>query len=58
MNVAYVKKDSAEKHLIEIRSNRIITADMVYSNGKLKCVLHQSSSQYGAIRSAINHVYI
>ena len=41
MNVAYVKKDSAEKHLIEIRSNRIITADMVDINGKVKSMVHQ-----------------
>ena len=35
-----------------------MTADMVDSNGKVKCMVHQSSSQYGGIRSAINHVYI
>ena len=31
---------------------------MVDSNGKVKCMVHQSSYQYGGIRSAINHVYI
>ena len=41
-----------------IRSNEIITADMVDSNGNVKCMVHQSSSQYGGIRSTINHVYI
>ena len=56
MNVACVEKDSAEENLRVIRSTRIVTADMVDSNGKLKSVFHQSSSQYGGIRSAINHV--
>ena len=41
-----------------IRSNKIITADMVYSNGKVKCMFHQSGSQYGIIIGTINHVYI
>ena len=41
-----------------IRSNGIITADMVDSNGKVKFMVHQSSSNYGGTRSAINHVYI
>ena len=45
-------------HLKEIRSYVIITAAMVESNGKVKCMVNQSSSQYGGIRSAINHVYI
>ena len=36
----------------------IITVDMVYSNGKVKCTFHQSCSQYGGIRSAINRDYI
>ena len=58
MNVAYVEKDNAEEHLRAIRSDGIITADMVDSTGKVKCMVHQSSSQYGGIRSAINHVYI
>ena len=58
MNVPYVEKDSAEEHLREIRSNVIITSDMVESNGNLKCMFHQSRYQYGGIRSAINHVYI
>ena len=31
---------------------------MVDSYGKVKCMLHQSSSQYGCIRSATDHVYI
>ena len=58
MNVAYVEKEFAEEHLRAIRSNNIITADMVDSNGKVKCMVQQSSSQYGGIRSAINNVYI
>ena len=58
MNVPYVEKDSTEEHLIAIRSNVIINVDMVDSNGKVKCVFQQSRSQYGGIRSAINHVYI
>ena len=41
-----------------IRSDRIITTDMVNSNVKVKCMVHQSIYQYGGIRSAINHVYI
>ena len=41
-----------------IRGEEIITADMVDSSGKVKCMVHQSSSQYEGIRSAINHVYI
>ena len=31
---------------------------MVDSNGKVKCMVHQSSSQCGGIRRAINHVNI
>ena len=30
---------------------------MVDSNRKVRCMVHQSSSKYGGIRSAINHVY-
>ena len=41
MNVAYVEKDSAEDNFRSIRSNRIITADVVDSNGNLKCMVHQ-----------------
>ena len=58
MNVPYVENDSAEDNLRAIRSNVTITVDMVNSNGKLKCMFHQSRSQYGGIRSAINPVYI
>ena len=57
MNVAYVETDSAEEHLIVIRSHKIITADMVDSYRMVKCMVHQSSSHYGGIRSAITHVY-
>ena len=56
--VSYMEKDSEEEHLRAIRSENIITADMVDCNGKVKCMVHQSSSQYGDIRSSINHVYI
>ena len=31
---------------------------MVDSNGKAKCVVNQSGSQYRGIRRAINHAYI
>ena len=41
MNVAYVEKDIAEEHLIAIRSDKIITADMVDSNVKVKFMVHQ-----------------
>ena len=58
MNVASVENYSAEEHLRSTRSNRIITTVMVDINVKLKCMVHQSSSQYGGIRIAINHVYI
>ena len=58
MNVAYVENNSAGDHLIVIRSEGIITAYMVDSNGKVKCMVHQPHSQYGGIRSAINHDYI
>ena len=58
MNVTYVENDSAEEHLRVIRSDKIITADMVDIYGKVKCTVHQSSSHYGGIRSAINHIYI
>ena len=58
MNVTYVEKDRTEEHLRAISSNVIITVDMVDSNGKVKFIFHQSRSQYGGIRSAINHVYI
>ena len=40
MNVACVEKDSAEEHLRAIISDRIITTDMVASNGKVKCMVH------------------
>ena len=58
MNFAYVEKDSIEESLRAIRSNIILTADMVNSNGKVKCMVHQLIFQYEGIRSAINHVYI
>ena len=58
INVSYVETDSAEEHLREIRSNKIVTTDMVNSNRKVRCMVHQSSSRYGGIRSAMNHVYI
>ena len=57
-NVTYVENDIAEEHLRAIRSDEIITADMVDSNGNVKCMVHQSSSQYGGTRSAIDHIYI
>ena len=41
MNVAYVEKDSTEDHVRAIRSNIIITADMVDINGKVKSMVHQ-----------------
>ena len=41
VNIAYVEKDSAEEHLREIRSDEIITVDMVDSNGKVKRMVHQ-----------------
>ena len=53
-----MKNDNVEEHLIEIRSNEIITVDMVESNGRVKCMVHQSRSQYEGIRSTINRVYI
>ena len=40
------------------RSDKIITADTLDSNGNVECMFHQSSSHYGGIRSAINHVKI
>ena len=58
MNVPYVENDSEEEHLRAISSNIIINVYMVESNGKVKCMFCQSCSQYGGIRSAINHVYI
>ena len=58
MNVAYVENDIAEDYLRSIRSNRIITTDMVDSNGKINCMVHQLGSQYVGIRSAINSLYI
>ena len=58
INVAYVEKDSVEGHFRAIRSDKIITTDMVDSNGNLEYMVHQSSSRYGDIRSAIDHVYI
>ena len=41
MNVAYVEKDISEEHLRSIRSNTIITSDMVDSDEKVKCMVHQ-----------------
>ena len=58
MNVAYLERGSAYDHLRAIRSEKIITSDMVDSNGKVKCMVHQSSSQYGVIGSTISHVCI
>ena len=46
MNVAYLENDIAEENLREIRSKVISTTDMVDSNGKVKCMVHQSSYQY------------
>ena len=56
MNVVHVENDSAEENLIVIRIEKYITADMVDNNGKVNYMVHQSSSQYGGIISAINHV--
>ena len=36
-----MENDSAEEHLIAIRINIIITADMVDINGKVKSMVHQ-----------------
>ena len=58
MNVAYVENDSAEDNMRAIKINGIITTDMMDINGDMKFMVHQSSSQYGGIRSEINHVYI
>ena len=40
------------------KREKIITADMVDIDGKVKCMIHKSSSQCGGTRSVINHVYI
>ena len=58
INVAYVEEDIVEERFRSIRRNIIITTYIMDSNGKVKCMVHQSSSLYGCIRSAINHVYI
>ena len=58
MNVSYAEKDGAEELLRETRRDVIITAYMVNIDEKVKCMIHQSSYQYGGIRSTINHVYI
>ena len=41
INVTYLEKDSAEDRLREIRCEKNITTDMVDSNGKVKCTVHQ-----------------
>ena len=41
MNVDFVDKFSAEEHLRAIRSNGIITAEILDSNGNVKCMVHQ-----------------
>ena len=41
MKVTYVEKDGAEDELRAIRSEIIITVDMLDSNGKVKCMVHQ-----------------
>ena len=56
MNVAHVETDSAEDNLKANISNGIINAYMVDSNGKVKCMVHQSSSQYEGTRGAISRV--
>ena len=58
INVVCVEKDSVESYLRVIRSTKIVTADMVDSNGKVSFMFHQSGSNYGGVRSAIRHVYI
>ena len=58
INVAYVEEDIVEERFRSIRRNIIITTYIMDSNGKVKCMVHQSSSQYGGIRSAINRVCI
>ena len=58
VNVSYAEKDSMDENLRAIRSGVIITSDMGDINGKVKCMFHQSSSQYGGIIISINHVYI
>ena len=37
----HTEKDIAEEHLRAIRSVEIVTAEMVDSNGKVKCMVHQ-----------------
>ena len=58
INASYVEEGGAEGHLRAIERDGIITAYMVDNNGKVKCMVYQSISQYRGIRSAINHVYI
>ena len=58
INDASVENDSVEGNLRAIRSDKIITTEMVDSNGKVKCMVHQSSSQYGGTIIAIDHVFI
>ena len=57
LNVAYMENDDVEEHLRAIESNKVINSDMVYSNGKVKFMVHKSSYQYGGIKSAINCIY-
>ena len=58
MDVSYVEKDITEENLREIRSDGIIITDILDSIRKVKCMVHQSSSQYRGIRSVINYVYM
>ena len=41
MNIAFVEKDSTGDHLRAIISNGMITAEMVGSDGKGMCMVHQ-----------------
>ena len=50
MNVGYVEKDIAQEHLREIRYNGITTIDMLYSNGKVNFMVHQSSLHFSRVQ--------
>ena len=57
MNEVWVDRDAAEAYIKDARLGSAVTDEMVNNDGKVKCMVYQSASQYSGIRSAIAYLY-
>ena len=57
MNYVSVARDAAEEYIKECNFDTVITDEMVDDNGKVRCAVYQSKSQYNGIRSSIAYLY-